>query len=180
MELLSSSFASTLLKNGDPSVVALIETKPTIVRDTTLFSEVFDLLLDQRRTGIAVVNAQGLLRGVCTLRTLASTGLAISGETAALIPSLRFLREDLEQMKERLEATFALPVTKYLDPFVPELTVFASLPEVFFQFFRNNMYLPIIDDAKSRRLVGIIEGRKALETILGPGLGERAALNSVP
>lgn len=46
MELLSSSFASTLLKNGDPSVVALIETKPTIVRDTTLFSEVFDLLLE--------------------------------------------------------------------------------------------------------------------------------------
>jgi len=168
-EMSSSDSIGALFRNGDPAVVALIDTKPTTVRDTVLFSEVFELLLDQCRSGVVVVNAEGVLRGACTLRTLTSIGLPISGATAALMPSLRFLREDLKQMRERLEEAFAMPVAKFLDPYVPELTVFASLPEVFFQFFRNNMYLPIIDDANSRRLVGVIEGHRAIERILVHG-----------
>jgi len=57
-----SDVTSALLRNGDPSVFALIDTKPTVVRDTAFFPEAFSLLLDHGWAGVAVVIADGVLR----------------------------------------------------------------------------------------------------------------------
>ena len=152
-------------RETDPAVSSLIERSPTTVLDTEPLSAAVDRLLGGASTGVPVVDAGGHYRGMCTLRSVSSLGLLLNGETAALMPSLAFLRDDMERIRQRLEPSLLTPAVQASDPFVPALLPSTTLPEIFFQFYRGHPLLPIVD-GESRRFIGVISCEQALRTAL--------------
>lgn len=149
----------------DPAVAALIERNPPTILDSEPLSAALDQLLGGATTGVPVVDAAGRYQGMCTLRSVSSLGLLLNGETAALIPSLAFLRDDMDRIQQRMESSLATPAVQASDPFVPTLLPSATLPEVFFQFYRGHSLLPVAD-GESRRFMGVISCERTLRTAL--------------
>lgn len=150
----------------DPGVVSLIERNPRTIAETAPLSAALDGLLNGQPWGVCVVGTDGKYRGTCTLRSISSLGLLINGETAALMPSLGFLRDDLERIRQRLRSSLTNPALEAIDPFVPTIPPTATLPEIFFHFYRGQSLLPVVEP-ETRRFTGTI----ACEPVL------RAALN---
>ena len=145
----------TSARRFDPAVSAIIDRNVRTLRDTEPLSAAVERLLGGESLGIPIVDSSNAYRGTCTLRSVASLGLLINGETAALISSLGFLNDDLARIRQRLGASLAMPVVQAVDPFVPVIEPGTTLPEIFFQFYRGHAMIPVVE-AETRRLVGII------------------------
>src|SRR5690349_1466847 len=115
-----------LSREIDHCVLELIERDTPTVRDTTPLSEAVDCLLACSRGGIAVTSANGTYRGLCTFRSVSSLCLLLNGETSALLPSLGFLRDDFDRIRERLN--LSMPVVQAIDPYAPVIEATANLP----------------------------------------------------
>jgi hypothetical protein len=148
-------------REHDPAVAALIDRGGHAIRDTEPLSAAIERLLGRGTWGVPVIGADDTYRGCCTFRSVASLCLLINGETAALMPSLGFLRDDFDRIRERLGSSLTMPVGQAIDPFVPTINVSATLPEIFFHFYRGQPLLPVIEE-ETRRLVGVITCQRAL------------------
>jgi hypothetical protein len=155
----------------DPAVGALIDRRTDVVRDSEPLSAAVDRLLGDMPCGVPVIDAGGAYRGTCTLRSVASLCLLINGETAALMPSLGFLRDDLERIRQRLGASLTMPAVQATDPFVPLIGPTATLPEIFFHFYRGHSLLPVVE-GDSRRFIGTISCEQALRSVLNRPAGD--------
>lgn len=153
-------------REHDPAVATLIERGGHALRDTDPLSVAVDRLLDGAAWGVPLVGTDGTYRGCCTVRSVASLCLLINGETAALMPSLGFLRDDLPRIRDRLASSLTMPAAQAIDPFVPTIPASATLPEIFFHFYRGHSLLPVIEE-ETRRLIGVITSQQALRAVLG-------------
>jgi CBS domain-containing protein len=156
------STVAALLQSG------LVDRNPRTMRNDRTLDAALDALLAHGASGVPVVDAAGRYLGTCTLRGIASLCLLVKGETAALVSSLAFLREDIGRLSQRLGAALDRPVSSALDPYVPVLRPSASLAELFFLYYRNNPLVPIVDDAQDRRLVGTVAWDRALSLLRTP------------
>jgi hypothetical protein len=154
-------------REHDPAVSALIERDSHAVRDTAPLSLVIERLLGDSAAGVPVIGPDGTYRGCCTMRSIASLCLLINGETAALMPSLGFLRDDMERVRDRLASSLAMAAGQAVDPFVPMLHPTATLPEIFFHFYRGHTLLPVVE-VDTPRLIGVITAQRALRAAVGP------------
>lgn len=164
------AFDSAPAREFDPAVSSLIDRNAQTIVDTEALAAAVDRLLAGAAGGVPVVDAGGRYRGMCTFRSVSSLGLLLNGETAALMPSLGFLRDDLERIRQRMESSLAMPAVQAIDPFVPTLLPSATLPEIFFQFYRGHFLLPVVD-GETRRFMGAI----SCERVLGAALRRTAA-----
>ncbi|HVO15023.1 MAG TPA: CBS domain-containing protein [Alphaproteobacteria bacterium] len=146
----------------------LIDRTPRTIRDDRPVGAALDAMLDAAPSGLPVIDAAGRYLGACTLRSVTSLCLLVKGETAALMSSLGFLREDLARLRQRLGTALDGPVVAALDPYVPVLRPNASLAELFFLYYRNNPLVPVVDDAQARRLVGTVTWDRALRLLREP------------
>jgi CBS domain-containing protein len=146
----------------------LIDRNPRTMRDDTPLGTVLDAMLGDHLAGLPIVDAGGRYLGTCTLRGIASLCLLVKGETAALVSSLGFLREDLGRLRQRLGGALDRPAVTALDPYVPVLRPNASLAELFFLYYRNNPLVPVIDDTQDRRLIGTVAWERALRMLREP------------
>lgn len=146
----------------------LVDRNPRTMREDKTLGAVLDAMLEDGVAGVPVVDAGGRYLGTCTLRGIASLCLLVKGETAALVSSLSFLREDLGRLRQRLGAALDRPVGTVLDPYVPVLRPSASLAELFFLYYRNNPLVPVVDDGQDRRLIGTVAWDRALGLLKTP------------
>lgn len=153
---------------ADLAQSGLIDRTPWTIREDRPVGDALDAMLDAAPAGLPVIDAAGRYLGACTLRSVTSLCLLVNGETAALMSSLSFLREDLARLRKRLGAALGGPVIAALDPYVPVLRPNASLAELFFLYYRNNPLVPVIDDAQARRLVGTVTWDRALRLLKEP------------
>lgn len=149
-------------REHDPAVAALIERRGHAIHETDALSLAVERLLGDAAAGVPVISRDGAYRGCCTLRSVASLCLLINGETAALMPSLGFLQDDMARIRERLRAASVMPAGQAIDPFVPMIAPSATLPEIFFHFYRGHALLPVVEN-ETRRLIGVITAQRALQ-----------------
>lgn len=149
----------------DPAVADLIDRRLLVIRESEPLSTAIDRLLGDLPGGVPIIDAGGAYRGTCTLRSVASLCLLINGETAALMPSLGFLRDDLERIRQRLGTSLAMPAVQATDPFVPSIGPAATLPEIFFHFYRGHPMLPVVE-SESRRFIGTLSCERVLRSAL--------------
>jgi CBS domain-containing protein len=153
---------------ADLAQSGLIDRAPLTMRDDKPLGEALDAMLGGAPTGLPVIDGAGRYVGACTLRSVASLCLLVRGETAALVSSLGFLREDLGRLRKRLGTALDRPVATALDPYVPVLRPSASLAELFFLYYRNNALVPVVDDERDRRLIGVVAVERALRLLREP------------
>jgi CBS domain-containing protein len=146
----------------------LIDRAPHTIREAEPVGAALDAMLDGAPAGLPVIDGAGRYLGACTLRSVTSLCLLVKGETAALMSSLGFLREDLGRLRKRLGTALDRPVAAALDPYVPVLPPSASLAELFFLYYRNNPLVPVVDDEQARRLVGTVTWDRALRLLKEP------------
>jgi CBS domain-containing protein len=156
----------TAAKSFDLLASPLIDRVPPTLEEGATLGAAIDLLLDGAPWGVPVVARDRRYRGMCTPRCVANLCLLINGETAALLPSLGFMRDDIGRIRQRLASALATPVAQVLDPFVPVLRTSSSLSEAFFQLYRNNPIVPVVDGSEERRLVGVITCDRAIRVAL--------------
>lgn len=150
----------------DLAVAAIVDRTPYRLHESAPLSAAIDHLLAGHPWGVPILGADGRYRGCCTLRSIASLCLLVNGETAALLPTLRFLHDDIDRIRRHLAASLTKPIVHFLDPFVPTLGPNTTLPEVFFHLYRNNPLLPLVDN-EDQRLLGVITANSALRAALG-------------
>jgi CBS domain-containing protein len=157
---MNSSDASDLLSSP------LLDRSPPTLGERATLSEVLELMLGPAAAGVPIVSDTGRYRGICTPRCIMSICLLINGESAALLPSLAFLRDDVDRLRRRLDGARSMPAVEALDPFVPTLRVTASQTDALFQLYRNNHIVPVIDDADGWRLVGVVTAERVIRVAL--------------
>jgi CBS domain-containing protein len=161
-------------KTYDLLASPLIDRTPPTLEESATLGAAIDLLLDGASWGVPVIASDGRYRGMCTPRCVANLCMLVSGDTAALLPSLGFLRDDIGRIRQRLANTLEAPVTQVLDPFVPTLRTNSSLSEAYFQLYRNNPILPVVDESEERHLVGVITCDRAIRVALDRPLADRS------
>jgi hypothetical protein len=153
--------ASVPSRESDPAVLSLIERGVHTMPDSEPLSAAVERLLSDSPWGVALVDRGGIYRGCCTIRSISTLCLLINGETAALLSTLRFLSDDMGRIRERIGAAMPMPCSSAIDPFVPTIARSASLPEVYFHFYRGQTLLPVVE-ADDGRLVGVISCERAV------------------
>jgi CBS domain-containing protein len=146
----------------------LIDRAAHTIREDRPVGAALEAMLDAAPSGLPVIDAAGRYLGACTLRSVTSLCLLVKGETAALMSSLGFLREDLGRLRQRLGTALDRPVVTALDPYVPVLRPNASLAELFFLYYRNNPLVPVVEDSQARRLIGTVTWDRALRLLREP------------
>lgn len=157
-----------------PSIGAspLVERRPLCVRADDRLGDVLARLLDSRSDGAPVLDPGGRYVGACTLRRIAELCLVIAPDTGRWPQSFAFLREDVEDIRDRLNAHEGMRAADSLDAKVPVIKASDSLPHALALLSHDGPFLSVLDDC-SGGLIGVVTLNSALSALHqgGPAAG---------
>lgn len=138
------------------TVQTVMLSEPFTVRDSATLAEAIDLLFRHRVKNLPVVDTHGVYLGMFGIHTLIRRLLPRAATLdGASLSDLTFVRDNLDNLRERLGGHLREPVLQFADRELRALPPDESLMETLLQLHRYHHVLPVTDPA-SGRLLGIV------------------------
>jgi len=138
-----------------------------VLQRAAKLSDAARLILEHRVRNVPVVDEAGRYLGVVSANGLLSILLpkAATLEGAAL-DALPFVKDTLDDLRERWRDARDLPVTDCLDTDLETVTPDTSLTETLLSLYHNRTSLPVVEEGTGR-LVGLVSHWTAGSVIVG-------------
>jgi CBS domain-containing protein len=149
------------MKVGD-----IMNRTPVTACTTQTFAEAFRILVEHRATNLPVVDPDGVFKGNFDLTDIWSTLLPKAAQLARKsIEDLAFVSSSIEKLKDRIQESGSLSVTKFLTAEdAPALYPESPLTQAILLLDEHEETLAVVD-RHSRKLVGTVSAWNVLDPL---------------
>lgn len=146
----------------------LMNEHPVVLQRTDRLREAAKLILDHHFRNVPVVDEEGRYLGVVSANRLLGVVLPRVATMEDGLESLPFVRDSVEDLRERWMAAEDLPVSDFLDTSLLTVSPDASTAETVLALYQNRTSLPVVNK-ETGRLEGIVSHWGVGSAILGKG-----------
>ncbi len=128
---------------------------PITLRETDQLRDAAEIILAHHFRNVPVVDAAGRYLGVISSNRLLASILPKAATMDEGMADLSFVKDTIEDLRERWREAAQLPVTQFIDTSLRTVPPDASLTETLLALYQNRTSLPVVEE-DSGRLVGIV------------------------
>ena len=144
----------------------LMNTRPVVLLDTDSIGTAADQIMSHRFRSLPVVDEDGRFLGILGVGCLLKLVLPKVATMNKGLNGLRYLSNNVEDLRERLNSVTDQPVTVCLDEDVPVVHPDTPMLETLLILYRTKTALGVVEEATGR-LLGMISYFDVGEQILG-------------
>lgn len=144
---------------------------PITLRRTDRLRDAAEIILTHRFCNVPVVDDAGRYLGVISTNRLLKAILPLAATIEDGLTNLSFVKDTLEDLRERWHEAADLPVTTVMDTDIRTVTPDTSLTETLLELYHNPPTLPVVEEATGR-LVGIVSHWGVGMAVLGRNGGQ--------
>ena len=147
--------------------------RPIALKLTDRLQDAAEIILTHHFRNVPVVDEQGRYLGVISSNRLLASILPKAATLDEGMADLSFVKDTVEDLRERWREAEDLPVTQFLDTSLRTVPPDASLTETLLALYQNRTSLPVVEE-DSGRLVGIVSHWGVGMAVLGRNGGQQA------
>ena len=151
----------------------LMNDRPVTLRQTDRLRDAAEIILTHRFRNVPIVDERGRYLGVVSSNRLLASILPKAATMDDGVTDLSFVKDTVEDLRERWREAENLPVTQFIDTTLRTVPPGASLAETLLALYQNRTSLPVVEE-DSGRLVGIISHWGVGMAVLGRNGGQHA------
>ncbi len=151
----------------------LMNDRPVTVRQTDRLRDAAEIILTHHFRNVPVVDDSGRYLGVISSNRLLASILPKAATMDEGMTDLSFVKDTLEDLRERWHEAESLPVSAFMDTEVRTVAPDTSLAETVLELYRNRTSLPVVEE-ETGRLVGIVSHWGVGMAVLGRNGGAQA------
>ena len=133
----------------------LMNDRPITLKRTDRLSDAAEIILTHHFRNVPVVDDAGRYLGVISSNRLLKAILPKAATMDEGMADLSFVKDTLDDLRERWHEAESLPVSELMDTDVRTVTPDTSLTETLLELYRNRTSLPVVEE-ETGRLVGIV------------------------
>jgi CBS domain-containing protein len=133
----------------------LMNDRPITLRETDRLRDAAEIILTHHFRNVPVIDAQGRYLGVISSNRLLAGILPKAATLDEGMADLSFVKDTVEDLRERWSEAEGRPVTELLDTSLRTVDPDTSLAETLLALYQNRTSLPVVEEATGR-LVGIV------------------------
>ena len=146
--------------------------RPITLRQTDTLRDAAEIILTHHFRNVPVVDESGRYLGVISSNRLLASILPKAATMDDGMADLSFVKDTIEDLRERWREAENLPVTQFIDTSLQTVTPETSLAETLLALYQNRTSLPVVEE-EGGRLVGIVSHWGVGMAVLGRN-GDRA------
>jgi len=147
--------------------------RPITLQETDRLRDAAEIILTHHFRNVPVVDSKGRYLGVISSNRLLASILPKAATMDAGMADLSFVKDTVEELRERWREAEDLPVTTFIDTSLRTVPPEASLTETLLALYQNRTSLPVVE-IESGRLVGIVSHWGVGMAVLGRNGGQQA------
>jgi CBS domain-containing protein len=147
--------------------------RPIALKLTDRLQDAAEIILTHHFRNVPVVDEQGRYLGVISSNRLLASILPKAATLDEGMADLSFVKDTVEDLRERWREAEDLPVTQFLDTSLRTVPPDASLTETLLALYQNRTSLPVVEQPCGR-LVGIVSHWGVGMAVLGRNGGQQA------
>jgi CBS domain-containing protein len=147
--------------------------RPITLQETDRLRDAAEIILTHHFRNVPVVDSKGCYLGVISSNRLLASILPKAATMDAGMADLSFVKDTVEELRERWREAEDLPVTTFIDTSLRTVPPEASLTETLLALYQNRTSLPVVE-IESGRLVGIVSHWGVGMAVLGRNGGQQA------
>jgi len=151
----------------------LMNDRPVTLRRTDRLRDAAEIILTHHFRNVPVVDDAGRYLGVISSNRLLKAILPKAATMDEGMADLSFVKDTLDDLRERWHEAESLPVSELMDTDVRTVTPDTSLTETLLELYRNRTSLPVVEE-ETGRLVGIVSHWGVGMAVLGRSGGQQA------
>ena len=151
----------------------LMNDRPVTLHQTDRLRDAAEIILTHHFRNVPVVDSKGCYLGVISSNRLLASILPKAATMDAGMADLSFVKDTVEDLRERWREAEDLPVTTFIDTSLRTVPPEASLTETLLALYQNRTSLPVVE-IESGRLVGIVSHWGVGMAVLGRNGGQQA------
>jgi len=151
----------------------LMNDRPVTLRRTDRLRDAAEIILTHHFRNVPVVDDAGRYLGVISSNRLLKAILPKAATMDEGMADLSFVKDTLDDLRERWHEAESLPVSELMDTDVRTVTPDTSLTETLLDLYRNRTSLPVVEE-ETGRLVGIVSHWGVGMAVLGRSGGQQA------
>lgn len=145
--------------------------RPVTLRQTDRLRDAAEIILTHHFRNVPVVDDSGRYLGVISSNRLLASILPRAATMDEGMTDLSFVKDTLEDLRERWHEAQSLPVSEFMDTDVRTVTPDTSLTETLLELYRNRTSLPVVEE-ETGRLLGIVSHWGVGMAVLGRNGGQ--------
>lgn len=142
--------------------------RPIVLHRTDRLRDAARLILEHHFRNVPVVDEAGRYLGVVSANRLLGTVLPRVATMEDGLESIPFVRDSLDDLRERWRGVRDLPVTDFLDTGLQTVGPETSNAETVLALYQNRTSLPVVEE-ETGRLLGIVSHWGVGKAIVGAG-----------
>ena len=147
--------------------------RPITLQETDRLRDAAEIILTHHFRNVPVVDSKGCYLGVISSNRLLASILPKAATMDAGMADLSFVKDTVEELRERWREAEDLPVTTFIDASLRTVPPEASLTETLLALYQNRTSLPVVEE-ETGRLVGIVSHWGVGMAVLGRSGGQQA------
>jgi CBS domain-containing protein len=147
--------------------------RPITLQETDRLRDAAEIILTHHFRNVPVVDSKGCYLGVISSNRLLASILPKAATMDAGMADLSFVKDTVEELRERWREAEDLPVTTFIDTSLRTVPPEASLTETLLALYQNRTSLPVVEE-ETGRLVGIVSHWGVGMAVLGRSGGQQA------
>jgi CBS domain-containing protein len=147
--------------------------RPITLQETDRLRDAAEIILTHHFRNVPVVDSKGCYLGVISSNRLLASILPKAATMDAGMADLSFVKDTVEELRERWREAEDLPVTTFIDTSLRTVPPEASLTETLLALYQNRTSLPVVE-SEGGRLVGIVSHWGVGMAVLGRNGGQQA------
>ena len=151
----------------------LMNDRPITLQKTDRLHDAAEIILTHHFRNVPVVDEQGRYLGVVSSNRLLASILPKAATMDDGMADLSFVKDTLEDLRERWREAENLPVTDFIDRELQTVDPDTSLAETLLALYQNRTSLPVVEE-ETGRLVGIVSHWVVGMAVLGRNGGQQA------
>lgn len=145
--------------------------RPITLQETDRLRDAAEIILTHHFRNVPVVDSKGCYLGVISSNRLLASILPKAATMDAGMADLSFVKDTVEELRERWREAEDLPVTTFIDTSLRTVPPEASLTETLLALYQNRTSLPVVE-SEGGRLVGIVSHWGVGMAVLGRNGGQ--------
>ena len=145
--------------------------RPVTLRETDRLRDAAEIILTHHFRNVPVVDDTGRYLGVISSNRLLKAILPKAATMNEGMADLSFVKDTIEELRERWEESADLLVTAVMDTEIRTVTPDTSLTETLLELYHNRTSLPVVEE-ETGRLVGIVSHWGVGMAVLGRNGGK--------
>ena len=153
------------------TALQVMNDRPITLQETDRLRDAAEIILTHHFRNVPVVDSKGCYLGVISSNRLLASILPKAATMDAGMADLSFVKDTVEELRERWREAEDLPVTTFIDTSLRTVPPEASLTETMLALYQNRTSLPVVE-SEGGRLVGIVSHWGVGMAVLGRNGGQ--------